>query len=267
MGVPTPRTAVGQGRAFEERLAIVEARVGQGLPGRLLDYGRGPTSERDILFGIPSTLEQRVELANRRIVWFNTDRGWWESYYAVSGSAGLTTRGLMTGGPPAAWYPIGDGPLIHLQGSPSGQLHNNGQEFTAWQGYPPANVQEGTAGANFTWNTGGSEWWDWVSGRSYIEMKVWGFYDILSNMTFPGGGGIGIFAQQVYRPSNATNPWQLHKPIQLISGYGQQIEFNARNVALRAGDRPHLRTIAGNWTVGGDQTFLEVRYRGPLLAP
>ena len=43
----------------------------------------------------------------------NTDKGWLETYYAQSGSAGLNGRGLISGYPPG-WYPITSGAPYYL---------------------------------------------------------------------------------------------------------------------------------------------------------
>jgi microcystin-dependent protein len=72
---------------------------------------RGTTAERDTAYGTPATDTARVALAQQKIVWFNTDLGWEESFYAVSGTAGLTVPGLVTGAV-AGWYPTGRGPFI-----------------------------------------------------------------------------------------------------------------------------------------------------------
>lgn len=265
------KTFEGHQRAIRRELDSLDRRIGR-LPDRLLPGGgdlvstfRGTTAQRDALYGVPATDSDRVILANAKITWFNTDLGWEESYYAVTGTSGLIVRGLMSGGPTAGWYPVGDGPRIHLQGTSSGEDHVSGQEFDAWQPYPSANVA--TAGMGFTFNFGGTDWWDWPTVQSWIGIKVWGFYDIYDNMSFPNGSGTGVFAQTIYRPSDGTTPWDFQKPVPLLGSYGQQVEFTARNVALRPGDRPHMRTVGGAWHVGGAYTFHDIRYRGPLLAP
>jgi hypothetical protein len=67
--------------------------------------GRGSGALRDATFGTPSTGAQQSALANEMVSWFNTDNGWWESYFAPTGTTGLTAKGLITG-TPAGWYPI-----------------------------------------------------------------------------------------------------------------------------------------------------------------
>lgn len=110
------------------------------------DYvGRGTTAERDTIFGVPSTDPTRVALANRKIVWFNTDTGWEESYYATTGKTGLTALGLVSQAS-SGWYPTGGA------GAPS-MLWEAASQVT-----PGANTFLG----NWGWvrKRGGASWWD-----------------------------------------------------------------------------------------------------------
>lgn len=66
---------------------------------------QGTASQRNTVWGNPATDANRVALANMRPTWFNTDTGWEESYFAVTGLAGLTAPGVKTGYP-SQWYPI-----------------------------------------------------------------------------------------------------------------------------------------------------------------
>ena len=86
---------------------------GIAVPRYFTDNARGTTSQRDAKYGVPSTSAARVALANQKVVWYNADLGWDESYYEVSGASGLTAIGLVTGAT-AGWYPIADGPFMEL---------------------------------------------------------------------------------------------------------------------------------------------------------
>lgn len=115
----------------EKRIGAVERLVGQGvawgdiggLPSAFPstwplisggDHGRGTTAQRDAQFGVPATAPQIAALANRKVTWFNTNLGWEESYYAVTGTAGLTAIALVTGAA-SGWYPTGgELPYVNL---------------------------------------------------------------------------------------------------------------------------------------------------------
>lgn len=79
--------------------------VGGGNPIPTNSIGRGTTTERNALFGIPGTVAQQVALANQSPTWWNTTTRRIETYYAISGSAGLSVPGLWTSGFSAGWYP------------------------------------------------------------------------------------------------------------------------------------------------------------------
>lgn len=68
-----------------------------GIPG-------GTTAQRNALYGTPSTVSAQVTLANKVPTWFNIDTGWFETYKAVNGSAGLNVPGTSGA---AGWYQIG----------------------------------------------------------------------------------------------------------------------------------------------------------------
>lgn len=67
-----------------------------GIPG-------GTTAQRDAHYGVPTTDAQRVALANKAPVWHNAGNGKLETYYAVTGTSGLTVPGLAVGST-AGWY-------------------------------------------------------------------------------------------------------------------------------------------------------------------
>jgi microcystin-dependent protein len=69
----------------------------------VLAVTQGSTALRDATYGVPTTDAERASLANRAISWFNTDRGWFESYYALSTIAGVNTGRKTT---VSGWFPI-----------------------------------------------------------------------------------------------------------------------------------------------------------------
>ena len=85
----------------------VNGPVGGGDPVLAQYLGRGATAERDALFGIPGTAAQRATLANAKPTWWNTDTNRMETYYAITGTAGLVVPGLWTSSFSAGWYSAG----------------------------------------------------------------------------------------------------------------------------------------------------------------
>lgn len=116
--------------------------------------GRGTTAERDTIFGVPSTDATRVALANRKIIWFNTDTGWEESYYTVTGKAGLTALGLVAQAS-SGWYPTGSNSGPAMLWEPTGTAT------------PAANTFLGAWG--WTRKRGGAAWWDSPDG---LQVKI-----------------------------------------------------------------------------------------------
>lgn len=133
--------------------------------------GRGTTSQRDTIFGVPSTDPQRVALANRKIIWFNTDLGWEEQYYATTGKAGLTALGLVANAP-SGWYPIGEGPAMLWE--PNTTATPGGQTFLG--------------GWAWVRKRGGATWFDSPDGLQVRVLK-WGRYAIRA-WTIQGTGSV-----------------------------------------------------------------------------
>jgi microcystin-dependent protein len=123
--------------------------------------GRGTTAERDNLFGVPTTDPTRVALANRKIIWFNTDTGWEEMYYATTGKTGLTALGLVTQAS-SGWYPIGTGPAMLWEAST--QVTPGASSFLG----------------NWGWvrKRGGASWWASDANGSKVKIMRYGRYAI-----------------------------------------------------------------------------------------
>jgi microcystin-dependent protein len=150
--------------------------------------GRGTTAERDAIFGVPSTDPQRVELANRKIVWFNTDWGWEEMYFAATGKAGLTAIGLVAMAN-SGWYPLGDnGPAMLWEASAATT--------------PVANAFLG----NWAWvrKRGGAAWWSSDGGGTKVQVKRWGRYAARGWTTQMTGTGASNWHLRIQSPEMTT---------------------------------------------------------------
>jgi microcystin-dependent protein len=92
---------------------IIATASGAGLQPTML-MNQGTTAQRNAIFGSPTTDAQRVALANQVVSWYNTELGWWETYYATTGLSGLTARGLVSG-VTSGWYPNAGAPIYATQ--------------------------------------------------------------------------------------------------------------------------------------------------------
>jgi hypothetical protein len=124
----------------------------------------GTAAERDAIYGVPATDAARVALANRKIIWYNLDNGFTEMYYAVTGLAGLTVRGLIAG-TASGWYPMNTGPQLLLLPSASFTLGVGGT-FINWT----------SPGTGLSTRTGGTAWFTVSAGIPTIVQA--GRYDI-----------------------------------------------------------------------------------------
>lgn len=163
------RTRVEVDQQTQRRIQSLErrlARMASSMPTR------GTSALRDATFVPPTTDAERAAFANRQILWYNTERGWQESYYAPTGIAGLTARGLVAG-LTADWYPTGTGPECRL--TPTA-------EATA----PLGGVVPGWNGIML--RSGGSTWFTTTS--TGIAILIPGKYDISVRTVQQNGGGL-----------------------------------------------------------------------------
>lgn len=156
---------------------------------------RGSTAARDVAFPPPSTVPAQVSLANSKPVWFNTDTGWLEGYFAVTGSVGLAAKGLSAN-VPAGWYPVEEGPYQRLQPSATFTTANS----------TPIRSWDGTTERN-----GGAAWFTYDNSNGRVTVVKGGRYRILAWTTQDVGSGMSLHqlrrngAVLVDGPSTALN--------------------------------------------------------------
>lgn len=228
---------------------------------RLIVHGRqggmsGSTAQRDAVFGAPGTDAERVALANARVVWFNTELGWEESYYATTGLADLTARGLEVG-VPSGWYPTGRGPRAVLY-SVGSQAATNGTYFSNWQVF-------GSAPRDWL---GGGSWRNSahfsLSDPNMLQTSLPGRYRAYIYMTYPNGSGTGVVGFYVRRA--AVGPFgERQMAVPLYAGYGQTTEQEYPDTPMQSGGGCYFQTIAAAWSIG-DRAHMSLEYLGPLLA-
>ena len=155
------------------------------------DKLEGSTSFRNTIYPTPTTDAERVALANQKIRWFNTDLGWEESYYAVTGTSGLTALGLVSTAP-AGWYPTGLGPEITLEPSAT-HAASGGVTIGGWNGV--------------TKRKGGSTWFA-VANDLGVRIMFAGHYDLSWWTIQQTGSGTADYHTKLIDPSGAPVHWQ-----------------------------------------------------------
>ncbi|ALY08995.1 tail protein [Arthrobacter phage Gordon] len=149
--------------------------------------GRGTTADRNLLFGTPVTDPTRVALANRQIIWFNTDLGWEESYYATEGKAGLLVTGLQQPHS-SGWYPTGPGPMVLLE--PSAFSAQTTNSWVKGWGTPVR-------------RRGGTNWFVSTDGR-VVEFRQAGRYDIKAWTVQQTGSGTAFYSLRLVENNGTT---------------------------------------------------------------
>lgn len=162
----------GMVRQMRRDLTILMRRLGRSSSRP----NGGTVTERDALFGNPTTDAARVELANQGIFWFNTESGWMESYYATTGLTGLTARGLVPGAA-SGWYPVGEGPVIYLVASAPQAVVGANQTITTWS----------APGTGLSSRVGGAAWFTLSGG--YITTEKAGRYQVRHKTRVQSGAG------------------------------------------------------------------------------
>ncbi|QGJ95261.1 minor tail protein [Microbacterium phage Jayden] len=240
-------------RAHERRIRLLERRLAASgySPPHEVQYA-GSTVERDAYFGIPATAAERAALANRSVTWYNTDFGWEESYYAVTGTAGLTALGLAVGVAPG-WYPVGEGPfsIMYASGAQSVTASTYVTSWSAW-------------GGNGSIRRGGADWFTYSAGR--VTCVKPGRYEAEAMVTQQAGSGTTV----VHLLRDALTVFQRTNPLD-----GSQVQaavMHQPNVEMAAGQTfsvfngigsYQLNVATGNREVRG---FFSVRYKSPHFA-
>ncbi len=182
---------------------------------------KGTTAERNTLFGSPANDTERVALANQKIVWFNTDLGWEESYYAVTGLSGLTAKGLVAG-TASGWYPTGKGPRLIYGPTASATTPGSGAVVGNWN--------------ESTWvNAAG---WFSYSGGVFTLANA-GRYRIAVVCMIQQGSGVADF----HHYANGT---LRNIAVALHAGQFRQMTNEFSDIAMPAGSTTDLRFLTAN---------------------
>lgn len=221
---------------------VVVHGVSKGVPER------GTTAQRVARYPDPTTDAQRVALANRRVQWFNTEKGWWESYF-TSITTGLTVQPLRT---TSGWYPMaGSGPRRRVIGA-GGQARTNGQGYTNWSTTDADGVYigKGIAANDITFD---------APNGVFIAPHS-GEYRFTWRMQLQAGSGTGVFGVH-----KLAGTWVAVEAIALMGSFGTY--FMGSSVwHMLAGEARGIGVNTGTLTVGGadyDTAMMELEYISP----
>lgn len=262
----------------EQRVGQVERLVGQGVDWAdvankpaafpttwaLLSDGytdRGTAAQRDARFGVPATDAARVALANKRVQWFNTEKGYYESYYALASLAGLAVPGLGAPGsgyvaPASGWYPA-PGALAYMT-----RIKNNSFQSAAGGVFTQPTLLG--AGASAYAHVGSMFS---ASGNAIIIPSIAGLFDVTASIYWSGGGAMNYTILSVRYTGGSEQ-------VTSVRAYGAAADMQqvavAPGVYCWAGQGIELEGMpAGNHNFYGDgvsrRTFLTLKYAGPPL--
>ena len=222
---------------------------------------QGPKSLRDALFGVPSTVAQQAALANRQVVWFNTEFGWQESYYAALGTTGLTVTSLEQDFS-SGWYPTGRGPsaVIYTAGA-SGSGY--AIPFTNWNTWGVGAERALKSRKNTIGNANdGSSILHRAVNNAALQTFLAGRYRVTCHMSYPAGSG--TMGGALWVTQGASNR-RIYKVISLQSQpQAEWYEFS--DILIGSGGYAWYRSEFGVGDVGNDgETHMALEYLGPPL--
>ncbi|QXO13179.1 minor tail protein [Arthrobacter phage DevitoJr] len=220
---------------------------------------RGSTAQRDGYYGVPTNDAERANLANAKVTWFNTEMGWEESYYTVTGATFLTVPGLVTGAAPG-WYPTGEGPFVILDSTAPTWVDWN----TSIGGYA---VKQRKGGASwFTYN------------NSMVQILKHGRYDIRAWTQMLEGTGAPEFLLRVLASNGSTILNEVggggflknstyrarphHEFYDLMVAPNSQVSYRLQQGTMAPTGGMTLHSVGSPQGVGGQ---ISVRYVGPPL--
>lgn len=199
---------------------VVTTGIGGGLyPASTGQMGKGTTAQRDGFYGVPTTDVQRVALANSSPVWFNTELGWEESYYALSTLSGLTVLGLEAGNP-SGWYPIGPGPECVMEPTAAGTA-GAGIYLGGWNGVVR--------------NRGGSAFF--TTNANAIIPLLGGYYDLFWWTNQVTGSDQADYHTRLLNPAGSAIQWMSNVNGRALSTLFTRVEAEYKSQLVLPGER------------------------------
>lgn len=215
----------------------------------------GTTFSRDVAYPPPTTDAERVALANKKPVWFNTDKGWEESYYATTGLTGLTVPGLDAA-VASGWYPTGPGPYIVLEPTAAFVVQAN-QYVGNWHN---GNMRRKGGSAIFVPDSSG-----------FIQVLLSGYYDVKVATLLTNGSGTANFHLRTLNSALTTTKRQIDGlAFTLVSNLAVRMHGEDNDAPIYAGDKVGLFCHSGSNLSVHHLTHtprgqFAIRYKGPML--
>jgi hypothetical protein len=224
---------------------------------------RGTTAQRDAVLIPPTNDAEVASLANRQVLWFNTDHGWFECYYALATVPGLTVRGLL----PLAvngWYPMGGSLIAGHWGKTSGSVPATKIGNFFWYNNYIPQMLVGGLDADSDPTNGGNGFHTPFAGFYRLRFSVYTWetkaFDVRLWIRVDGVKRSPFYQNDVIEQGN-TVAFEVLLPVR--AGAWCQVQYEA--IASDSGD--------ANWTwtandayKGFDGTHMEAQYVGPPLA-
>jgi microcystin-dependent protein len=240
------------------------------FPDSALTVNQGTTAQRDAIYGVPANATDQVSLANRQVAWFNTTLGWMESYYAITGTAGLTVPGVVAGvtGVAAGWYPVGRGPRAVLYAGGQQNMSPN-NTYTGWRqwGVGPSGNPALVSWKNTPGNLNtGVNMIHHADNNAALQLFLAGRWRVHVEGNVQNGTGTIVASLRVQNP---TAEVVRQKPLPLLGSYGQILEFTLNDVLIPSAGYAYFKLdVSGPLNIfQSNEDHLSVEYLGPPLTP
>lgn len=212
----------------------------------------GTEEERESFLPPPDDEAESVALANLKPLWLNPETNWLESYFEVTGTAGLTVPGLVAGSP-SGWYPVSVGPVAQI-GVSSPQAFSSAGDFVNWSSF----------GTGLSHRTVGDDWFTYASGRLIVHKP--GRYRASGAMQTPVGTGTGYVSLRSYL-SGGTLVSSMLRPAVLNATFTTGTNLELPEILFVEDQYLVFRSDQGSWSLGNSgNSFMRLEYVGPPLS-
>jgi hypothetical protein len=142
---------------------------------------KGDNVQRNAAYPLPTTPAEESILHNKKVYWFNTQKGFVESYYARADNPDFIYPPALLNNVPVApdWYPVDTGPEVRME--PTGSIAvGAGATIGGWGSIK---------------NFGGSSYW--AANSTSITCNMSGTYEFIVWTNQPQGSGVAEYQMRV----------------------------------------------------------------------